>query len=378
MVNMDKNDIKQRMDKLDENVGWSSLLGKTRPNNINHERERVFHDSSYNPHFEYDELPFSPKEVYEEIRILENTIGSQQDSLPKDIYLGQLHQYISNTKYLEARDSKELQNASEAIFSRPEDDEKAVAWVDFKIELPMEDKPFFPQLVKKYMHIYNRRLPLIGKTYSIFINSDVTGITPIEEKSKVDIPERNVSSLKMVGDLVHEFGTHIVQYEVGCLQDNNLSIPAFRTGFPARSFISEGLARYNEDQVAPNYALNKKVRAGHIVAMDVAEDNSFSDVYNMLKKAGFESKQAFHSAMMVKRGFRDTSVPWVNFNRNLYSKGHKMVKEYLEKGGEEWVLYTGRISLDYVDRIKNLEGLKRVPDDFPQRMRNLARELVFK
>ncbi len=375
--------IDQGLAELDKKVGWNKLLVLTRPGNETDERDRVLANPSHNPTFTYPDMGFSHRDVYIDISRLRGMVGDSMTGFERVINLGFLEQLELNNRYLEARDTTGLQEASADIFSRPEEEDVLWAEQRYRIELPNEDKPFTPEMVIKYLKKYNQMiveymkefgqgLPGITRIYDITINPNRTGIFVREEDGKIEVPDRDVSGIKLASDSVHEIGTHAVQYEIGCKQP----FPAFWLGFPARSFTSEGLALHNEEHVAPEYGPKIKKRAGNIMAMHMAVDNSFSDIYNELLGAGYKPKEAFKCAMSAKRGFSDTSRKGANFNRNLYVKGLKDVKAYLEGGGEEWVLYAGRINPVYADRIKKVEGLYKPPENLPEEIRNLAKSFL--
>ncbi len=368
---MRKEEINQGLEDLNKVVGWNKLLSLTNPENLAEERKKVLEDPSYNPTFDYTR--FSPdKDVEQQISILSDKIDGSMEGLERDVNLDLLEQFRSNNRYLETRDTSDFQDASAAIFSRPE--QRSIEWAqkNYKIQVPEENMNIAPLMVRTFMLLYMNGIPQVEKEYEIIIDSNRANIMVKEEEGKTILPVRNISRAKLVGDLVHEIGTHVVQYEIGRKQP----FPAFWLGFPTRSFTSEGLALYNEDMVSPDYAPRTKTRAGNVVAMVMAEEHPFSEIYKELLDADFTPEEAFKCTLMAKRGFFDTSKKGANFNRNLYARGLNIVREYLEKGGEEWVLYTGRISLEYADRIKELDGLYMVPENLPQRLRGMAKSIL--
>lgn len=368
---MKKEEINQGLEELNKMVGWNKLLSLTNPENLAEERKKVLEKPPYNPYFVYPD--FSPdKDVEQEIPILSDKIGSYMEDLEKDVNLGLLEQFQLSNRYIKARDTPDFQNASAAIFSRPEQRDIEWAQKNYKIKPPKENKIVTPEMVRKFMLLYMNGIPQIEKEYEILIDPNRANIMVKEEEGKILLPVRDVSWEKLAGDLVHEIGTHAVRYEIGRKQP----LPAFWLGFPSRAFTSEGMAQYNEDLVVPDYAPRTKTRAGNIVAMVMAEEHPFSEINKELLSAGFIPEEAFKCTLMAKRGFSDTSKKGTNFNRNLYIRGLSMVRGYLENGGEEWVLYTGRISLEYADRIKELDGLYRVSENLPKRLRIMAESIL--
>lgn len=367
---MSKEEINQGLEELNEKVGWNKLLSLTNPENLAEERKKVLEKPSYNPYFVYP--AFSPdKDIEQEVSILNDKIGISMEDLEKDVNLGLLKQFQLSNRYLRVRDTSDFQDASATIFSRPDQHDVEWAQKNYKTKPPEENKTIAPEMVRKFMLLYMSGIPQIEREYEILTDPNRANIMIKEEEGKILLPVRDVSWEKLAGDLVHEIGTHAVQYEIGCRQP----LPAFWLGFPFRAFASEGMAQYNEDLVVPDYTPRTKTRAGNTVAMVMAEEHPFSEINRELLDAGFIPEEAFKYTLMAKRGFSDTKKKGANFNRNLYIRGLSMVREYLENGGEEWILYTGRVSLEYTDRIKELKGLYGVPENLPKRLRAMANSI---
>lgn len=372
---MDRDRINRRLIELDKKVGWNALLRMTNPANLADERKAVYGNSSYNPTFILPKLTFSPDDVRKDISVLRDEIGFSMEGLEQRVNLGVLHQAELVNRYLEARGTEDFQEASEQIFMRPHPDDVEWAKGMYRTELPVEDKNIDPEGISESMHLYMKMIFAsagIDREYEIKIDTGRANILVEEEEGRVRLPDRCVSADKLAGDNVHEAGIHPLQYEMGCKQP----LPAFRIGFPFRPFTSEGLALYNEELIAPGYVPREKTMAGNIIATCMAEERSFSEIYNELLGAGFSQEESFKCTLMAKRGFSDTSKKGANFSRNLYVKGLRTVREYLENGGDEWVLYTGRVSLDYVDDIRKIEGLVPVDKGLPGFIRDKAREVA--
>ncbi len=372
---MERDKINAHLIELDKKVGWNALLRMTNPVNLSAEREAIYVNPSYNPKFVLPKLTFSPDELREDISVLREGVGSSMEGFEQRVNLGILHQAGLINQCLETRGTGDFQKAGEQIFMRPHPDDVEWARGMYRIELPAEDKNIGPERVREDMRLYMRTIfsmADIEREYEIIIDPERANIFVEEENGRVRLPVRCVSVDKLAGDNVHEIGTHVTQYETGIKQP----LPAFRTGFPFRFFTSEGLALYNEELVAPGHAPLEKTRAGNIIATHMAEDLSFSDVYNELLNAGFSREEAFKCTLAAKSGFSDTSKKGANFNRNIYPQGLRMVKEYLKGGGEEWLLYTGRVSLDYANEIKSMEGLVPVDDGLPDFIRYMARQVA--
>jgi len=147
---------------------------------------------------------------------------------------------------------------------------------------------------------------------------------------------------------IHEIGVHVARYENGCLQPLNL----FRFGFPNYLSTEEGLAMYAEEQtgvLSPKY---KRNYAGRVLAVDSALKSSFSETYKYLCQF-FSKQDALKLTIRAKRGLEDTSQPGGFTKDYLYLKGYYDVKKYAKKNDLK-SLYYGKISIKYVNKIKEL------------------------
>jgi hypothetical protein len=365
---MDREGINSSIESLNRRLGHNTLLRAMNPVNLGEERERSLEDPRHNPIFYYEEFP-SHFILEQDISALRPRIEDSIEDLERDVDLALMDYFLTNKYCIDARGTGRIQEATERAFGRPEACDIVWGRENYRIEVPEEETPVDPSTIRRFGYLYLASMPEIEGEYEIKLEPSRVGIHADPESGKPKFPgKRSVSWEKLAGDLAHEFGRHILEYEIGKRQP----FPAFWTGFPHRAFTSEGHAMYIEDLVVPGYPPRTKARAGRIVAMHMAGEHSFSDIYNELLGAGFTKPEAFRCAFNAKRGLGDTGEKGASFGGNIYVLGYRKVREYLNANGDESLLYTGRISLDYIDRIKNLKGLYRPPGDLPQRIRKLA------
>ena len=346
---MDEKEIDEQLVKLNRLVGHNAWLKSTTPANLPDERKMVLASSKHNPQFilpSFEKLGFDPKKVMAQLEVVER-------NYPGTVY-GNLqgHAIIDFRQYLEsmlARGSKDFQYSTEAICQRPDETDRTWAEQWYKREAEEEPKTVTPAVFKDIME-GTLKASGLGMKYIIIINDKRQGIAAFEEEGRIEIPDRNRSVNELRAAQVHEIKTHIFQYQNGCRQ----SKPMFRYGFPGRASTSEGLALCNEQRVGAETDIKRKVRAGRIKAMLMAPECSFADMYNELLKAGFTEKGAFSCAYSAKRGLSDASMPGANFGPNIYVRGLRDVKAYLNSGGEEDILYAGRVSLELLDDIRSI------------------------
>jgi uncharacterized protein (TIGR02421 family) len=165
----------------------------------------------------------------------------------------------------------------------------------------------------------------------------------------VRIPERRAEAL-----LQHEVGTHVVTYWNGAAQRLRL----LATGLAGHDELQEGLAVLAEYLVAGLTSGRIRVIAARVLAADsVVAGADFMDTYRMLiDRYGFTKRTAFQIAMRVHRGgglVKDA----------VYLRGLHRVVSYLAEGGRLDTLLVGKISVDHVAVIEELQrrGVLRTP-----------------
>lgn len=156
----------------------------------------------------------------------------------------------------------------------------------------------------------------------------------------VRLPQRRVDAL-----LQHEVGTHVVTYWNGSAQRLRL----LATGLTGHDELQEGLAVLAEYLVAGLTTSRLRTLAGRVVAARAVLDGAeFMDIYGTLDRAGFAPRSAFQTTVRVWRGggFVKDAV---------YLRGLQQVAAYLADGGRIETLLAGKISVDHVAVIEELQ-----------------------
>jgi uncharacterized protein (TIGR02421 family) len=156
----------------------------------------------------------------------------------------------------------------------------------------------------------------------------------------VRIPQRRVDAL-----LQHEVGTHVVTYWNGSAQRLKL----LATGLSGHDELQEGLAVLAEYLVAGLTPSRLRTVAARVVAARAVLDGAdFIDIYRTLGDAGFSPRSAFQTTVRVWRGggFVKDAV---------YLRGLQQVADYLADGGRIDTLLAGKISVDHVAVVEELQ-----------------------
>ena len=159
--------------------------------------------------------------------------------------------------------------------------------------------------------------------------------------ASVKVPVRRVEAL-----LQHEVGTHVVTYWNGRAQ--RLSLLA--SGLAGHDELQEGLGVMAEHLVAGLTSSRLRTLAGRVLAArSVVDGAEFIDTYRLLNADhGIGSRQAFLIAARVHRGgglVKDA----------VYLRGLQQVTDYLADGRRLETLLAGKISVDHVAVIEELQ-----------------------
>ena len=193
--------------------------------------------------------------------------------------------------------------------------------------------------ISRYQDIY----PALGARVEIRddINSLMVSQGHLLVGSAVRIPVGRVEAL-----VQHEVGTHVVTYWNGRAQRLRL----LSNGLARHEELQEGLAVLAEYLVAGLTPARLRAVAGRVVAaQSVVDGAGFIDTYRQLRNEhGFGSRLAFQTATRLHRGggfVKDA----------IYFRGLRAVIGYLAEGGRLDTLLIGKIAVEQVPVIEELQ-----------------------
>jgi len=154
-----------------------------------------------------------------------------------------------------------------------------------------------------------------------------------------------VSSSRLNATLSHEIGTHVVTYHNGRQQP----FRELNVGMAGYEPMQEGLAVLSEYLVGELGSARLRQLAGRVIAVNtVIEGADFMETYRILNQdLGFSPKAAFTMTMRTHRGGGYTKDA-------VYLKGLVGLLERLGKGKELEPMYLGKIALEYLLLIEEL------------------------
>lgn len=336
-----------RLKKIDSQIHLASRsldFSMLNPNNIQEQKEILQEDPEHNPIFTYD-----PVDVSSAIKDLKNI--ETDDSPMGKILEDKRKEYLNFAYMLKFRGTNKFQKFNDLIYGKPDD-----KLIEYATELIVPNVEIQPRTVSSASAANKIRAEIehFGFDY-------VVGMHPPGGASAFVTPSRNFISIahsetfseKFVKRLlIHEVGTHVLRAENGKLQPFKI----FHTGFPGYLETEEGLAAYNEQRFNLLTLKTLSTYGARVVACNIAQKGSFSDIYNFLRgKLGEQT--AFQIAMRAKRGLKYTKKKGGSTKDHLYLKGFLEVTEFVKQGGNVKDLYVGKISLEHLSLLKGIPWL---------------------
>ncbi len=219
-----------------------------------------------------------------------------------------------------------------------------------KCESPKSD--IKPEYVKKVMYdkIKEYGLDKDGWICKISKKKRATLTSSLSKEIKIGnrmYPKNILNSLA-----VHEVGVHAVLANNGAKQPFKI----FNFGFPLQSKTNEGLATYFErTKDCLNDFKLKKYAVRCLAVYNVLEGNSFKSTFKKLRSYDLDEEMSWEISMRAHRGggcIKD----------HIYFEGLEEIKNY---NGSYKVLFTGRVSFNYVELIEEMmeKGFIKSPED---------------
>ena len=177
------------------------------------------------------------------------------------------------------------------------------------------------------------------------IRDDIVGLMVVSGNllisRDVSIPKSRVEAL-----VQHEIGTHVLTYYNGKSQP-------FRQlfcGLPGYEELQEGLAVLAEYLVGGLSGPRLRLLAGRVIASHLLIENaSFMDTFQELNKSyGFNKRTSFIITVRTYRGGGLTKDA-------IYLRGLVRLMNYLKNGGDLDTLFIGKIALEHVSVIQELQ-----------------------
>ena len=337
------------------------LLAHLKPINLKEEYNKFLVDPTYNPQFEYKPLKFDPNNLYARLKRIEfpdSPIGillrKKADEIKRKIELlesrGTDHFTAKSIHLYGAPDEKILNEALKEIEKMPS-------------KFPEPEKVLKAREAKEVVEKAIKEYGLKG--WNVIIKKDMVSDVITGKENTVMIREdATFSAERLKGTIIHEIETHVFTAMNGSFQPYKI----FQRGLSDYLMTEEGLAVYNQERTKTNEGNKKYWPASSVIGIYTAMHGSFAEVYAELIKYGFDIERAWKVALKAKRGLADTSKAGAFTKDFVYFKGYRIIKDFVDKGGDIRDLYYGKVNLKDLDLVKKVKGLK-VPVYLPSYLR---------
>ncbi|MCA8961041.1 MAG: DUF1704 domain-containing protein [Planctomycetes bacterium] len=323
------------------------------------------------PRFLYRPLPVDPDQLSR--RLYKIDLGRIEDPTLAHVLTQKRDELALRIELSKHRSGRRALPISIAIYDAPSDPLIETA-TKVLSTLPPQRPPSGRSLVgaeafateaRELIEDYRREYPLVSEVH---VRDDL-GATLMVSRGHVlvgqeaALPRRRVRAL-----LAHEVETHVLTHANGSAQPLEL----LRCGTEGYEALQEGLAVLSEHLVGGLSASRLRLLAGRVVAAaGVVRGAEFVETFRELRSTwGFAPPMAYTIAMRVHRGggFVKDAV---------YLRGLVEVLAYLSRGRPLDPLYIGKISLDDVTLVQELER-RRILRPVPLRPRFLETETARK
>ena len=339
-------DIDHNIDVLVKKI---ELLSFVNPTNIEDEKQKFF-ASKYltDPKFLYPEINFDRFDLHREL--FAQPIELIEDTNIRKLYEEIIYTYSGLIQCIETIGAgrkfyynclhcfgtpteKDVENAKFILHFEDEDAEEERFVPKYQSQ---ETEKFFKEFSKDYDFDYQI-------THSKKISASAMVLNNIQT---LVLNQNHVFSEHELNVLNnHEIGVHMVTTMNGMLHP----LKIFSHGFPNYEETQEGLAVFAE-YMSNNLTVKRlKELAYRVIAVDsLAKGYDFSKTFRLLhNQFDLDRESSFYITLRVHRGG--------GFTKDyLYLTGLKKIYDYYKKGEDLSFLLSGKVTLEYLDEIKEL------------------------
>jgi len=317
------------------------------PINIDTEKALVMKDPDYEPYFIYPRPKYDFDKVQDELNAIDD-----HDSELGALLSQKRDLFIMKCEMLRNRGTPKFSVFARKVYGMPK--VKVLEHAISFLSLESEKEPKTIDAAKA-TGMLQAEVNHYGFDYAVSEKMMSASAMVLVAKQRIYVKKGTEFSENFIRRLViHEIGTHVLRAENGREQPFMI----FFHGMPNYLATEEGLAVVNEERFGLLNNENLKNYAARAIAVQMAMGKSFSKVYNYLLDF-FPPNTAFKLALRAKRGIADTSKPGGCPKDYVYIDGYIRVKEYLDKGGDLDKLYIGKVGLEHLSTIDEIQGLKK-------------------
>jgi len=361
MTGKSTSDFEHLLERIDKSIPFLAM----NPLNESSEKRRFMKDRSYSPRFRYREHGCSCSELMRKIERIR-----LDDSIINNLLKEKLEKFSKSIMMNKAIGSSDFSRCSKAIFGEPSKALIKRSKIFINHRRRREHEHIDSEETAKRVNSIISGLRLSG--WNVSEKSMVAKAAVRASEKKIYIKKGSLFCDDFIRRIVaHEIGTHVFRSENGRRQPYKL----FVIGFPDYLMTEEGLAVNCEEKAGCSMAKTLKDYAGRVVAVDLALQGSFRDVFEGLKEF-FDDEDSWGMALRAKRGMGNTSRPGAYTKDYVYLEGYSRVKAFLDYKGSKGMkkLYFGKIGLEHVKLLDKIDGL--VEPTFVPRKRFFTRQFL--
>lgn len=321
------------------------FLSHLRPINQKEELTKFLQDNNYNPQFKYHDYAEEYEQTIKNLKKIH-----YDDSDLGYLFKERIDELALYAELIKARGSSEFTQISARLFGIPTAEDLATLSLK-KIKHKKEEKNITSEQLKL---IFEEKIREYGlKYWKVNISKRILTHC-ITNKNKHVILRNDLLFNKSRAEelIIHELETHLLTNENGSRQKYKL----FQLGFANYLETQEGLAIYNirsrTGQLEQESPKNRLIEAIYL-----STNNTFSELYKILRSKRLTKKAALNICLRVKRGLHDTASHGAFTKDYLYHSGYQSIKKYVEEGGDLRDLYFGKYNLKDLPYIKNINSL---------------------
>ncbi|MFH1375110.1 MAG: tyrosine/phenylalanine carboxypeptidase domain-containing protein [Patescibacteria group bacterium] len=340
--------IDKRLMAIDKRI---HLLYYLKPTNLLFEKKKFFAEKKSNPIFRYPRLRFNVGKMRGELSVVKTP-----DTPLGQIFQNKKTEISRKLDLLESIGTPALSGASQKLYGFPGREVSNIARDILK------DKPrkFAEEQATIDAQAATEEFKKAFKQYGIrgwrFVFKDDLVADALANKRKVLFIRSMAkwSPERLRSTIAHEVETHILRAENGRQQKYEI----FERGFGGYLETEEGLAIYNQQLVLKEPHEKQYWPVLSLLAVDYAAMHSFREVFDFVKKHGFDDERAWKTALKVKRGLADTAAPGGFSKEHLYFSGLSKITKFVDEGGDLAKLYVGKIRVEDVDVVSGLSEVR--------------------
>ncbi|MEK7590654.1 MAG: tyrosine/phenylalanine carboxypeptidase domain-containing protein, partial [Patescibacteria group bacterium] len=329
------------------------VLKFVRPKNLLTERQKLERDRTYNPVFEYGELP-------EGLRESERRLASimLDDSPLGVLFEKKRRELLTRISLLRARgNAMRFMEASFALYGSPSAALLSHAHSSLAsrlaCDLPAAEGKSLA--AEEAAQVFSEALARYGMhEWQVQVRPRVVSDCAIGRKRVYLRQGARFSEARLHALIAHEIETHALTQENGERQPFRL----LQTGCANYLDTQEGLAIFSQNRVLSLYHEKRYDAASNVLAVAFALTHSFADTRAYLEEIlGYAPDRALTKTIQYKRGMNDTHEPGCFTKDLVYFRGFRAIEHFAQGGGDLKRLYVGKIAIEDLELVEKIPGI---------------------